>query len=384
MGCHLVARADRPEIQKLARYYAGGQAAGKPIPWVRIHKVPEYVRFPHMRHVNAGVTCQTCHGPVQQMDRVYQYASLNMGWCVKCHVNGYDPQEGLRAAGYAAGYRAHRDDPRPSASALATTARTATSDERNDKTGGRQAPRVPQGPRRGNRRGKRGRVHRRTGQAHSVPGLAGPDRPRRVDVLRDGVPRVRGRVRRDRGDARRTRHQARGESRASAEPRRAVRARSVGAPGALQSRPVPHADDQERRRVARRDVGRGDHPADAASRGHADARHREHRGLSQSTRIGKLPGLPGRLAGGVRHAAASQRRLRSGSCRDRGASSRVRRRVAAVRFLQRAAHRVVRRRLPRRLGRDRRASARLRGCARQARRARRGSSTSVPGVRSLA
>jgi hypothetical protein len=101
MGCHLVARADRPEIQKLARYYAGGQAAGKPIPWVRIHKVPEYVRFPHMRHVNAGVTCQTCHGPVQQMDRVYQYASLNMGWCVKCHVNGYDPQEGLRAAGYA-------------------------------------------------------------------------------------------------------------------------------------------------------------------------------------------------------------------------------------------------------------------------------------------
>jgi hypothetical protein len=99
MGCHLVVRADRPEIQKLARYYAGGQ--GKPIPWVRIHKVPEYVRFPHMRHVNAGVTCQTCHGPVQEMPRVYQYASLNMGWCVNCHVNGYDPKEGLRAAGYA-------------------------------------------------------------------------------------------------------------------------------------------------------------------------------------------------------------------------------------------------------------------------------------------
>jgi len=53
-----------------------------------------------MRHVNAGVTCQTCHGQVQTMDRVYQYSSLNMGWCVKCHVNGYDPQEGLRATGY--------------------------------------------------------------------------------------------------------------------------------------------------------------------------------------------------------------------------------------------------------------------------------------------
>ena len=99
MGCHLVVRADRPEIQKLAQYYANG--AGKPVPWVRIHKLPEYVRFPHMRHVNVGVTCQTCHGQVQTMDRVYQYASLNMGWCVNCHVNGYDPAEGLRATGYA-------------------------------------------------------------------------------------------------------------------------------------------------------------------------------------------------------------------------------------------------------------------------------------------
>jgi hypothetical protein len=97
MGCHLLARADRPEVQKLAKYYAGGQ--GTPVPWVRIHKLPEYVRFPHMRHVNAGVTCQSCHGPVQDMQRVYQYASLNMGWCVKCHVNGYDPLEGQRATG---------------------------------------------------------------------------------------------------------------------------------------------------------------------------------------------------------------------------------------------------------------------------------------------
>ena len=101
MGCHLIARADRPEIQKLSKYYAGGHGpTSKPVPWVRIHKVPEYVRFPHMRHVNAGVTCQTCHGQVQKMDRVYQFASLNMGWCVKCHVNGYDPVEGQRATGY--------------------------------------------------------------------------------------------------------------------------------------------------------------------------------------------------------------------------------------------------------------------------------------------
>ena len=96
MGCHTIVAGDRAEVKKLADY-----AAKKlPVPWVRVHKVPEYVHFPHMRHVNAGVTCQTCHGQVQNMPQVYQYASLNMGWCVTCHVNGYSPAEGLKAAGY--------------------------------------------------------------------------------------------------------------------------------------------------------------------------------------------------------------------------------------------------------------------------------------------
>jgi hypothetical protein len=111
MGCHLTVGPQRPaiagvhgaykstEIEKLVNYYKGGQ--GQPIPWIRIHKVPEYVHFPHMRHVNAGVTCQTCHGKIQEMPQVYQYSSLNMGWCVSCHVNGYSPQEGDVAAGYA-------------------------------------------------------------------------------------------------------------------------------------------------------------------------------------------------------------------------------------------------------------------------------------------
>jgi len=98
MGCHTVVGTGKPEIKKLAAYYKGGQ--GTPVPWERVHKVPEYVHFPHMRHVNAGVTCQSCHGQVQEMDRVYQAASLNMGWCLNCHVNGYDPKKGLQAAGY--------------------------------------------------------------------------------------------------------------------------------------------------------------------------------------------------------------------------------------------------------------------------------------------
>src|SRR3954470_1692720 len=100
LGCHTsvagTSAQAKTEIAKLRKYGADK----RPVPWVRIHKVPEYVHFPHVRHVNAGVTCQTCHGQVQTMNRVYQYASLNMGWCVNCHVNGYDPKEGQKAAGY--------------------------------------------------------------------------------------------------------------------------------------------------------------------------------------------------------------------------------------------------------------------------------------------
>ena len=87
MGCHSLVATRSPEVQKLAKYYnAADPSKSRPIPWVRIHKVPEYVHFPHMRHVNANVTCQTCHGEVQKMNQVFQYASLNMGWCINCHI----------------------------------------------------------------------------------------------------------------------------------------------------------------------------------------------------------------------------------------------------------------------------------------------------------
>ncbi len=58
----------------------------KPIEWVRIHNLPDHVYFNHQQHVVAGeIECQTCHGPVEQMDVVYQHAPLSMGWCVNCH-----------------------------------------------------------------------------------------------------------------------------------------------------------------------------------------------------------------------------------------------------------------------------------------------------------
>lgn len=58
----------------------------KPIEWVQVHNLPDYVYFNHSQHVKVGqVQCQTCHGNIQQEDEVYQYATLGMGWCVNCH-----------------------------------------------------------------------------------------------------------------------------------------------------------------------------------------------------------------------------------------------------------------------------------------------------------
>ncbi len=57
-----------------------------PIPWVRIHNLPDHAYFSHAQHVSIGeVECQTCHGPVEKMDLVYQYSPLSMGWCINCH-----------------------------------------------------------------------------------------------------------------------------------------------------------------------------------------------------------------------------------------------------------------------------------------------------------
>jgi hypothetical protein len=58
---------------------------GKPIEWVRIHRLPGFVFFNHSRHVNSGVACQSCHGEVQAMDTVEQAKAHTMGECLACH-----------------------------------------------------------------------------------------------------------------------------------------------------------------------------------------------------------------------------------------------------------------------------------------------------------
>jgi hypothetical protein len=68
--------------------YAGGEAEiSEPIQWRRIHKLPDYAHFNHAAHINAGVSCYSCHGRIDQMAVVYQSESLSMGWCLDCHRN---------------------------------------------------------------------------------------------------------------------------------------------------------------------------------------------------------------------------------------------------------------------------------------------------------
>lgn len=80
------------EIQKLYQYAGWNpdtktyDKPGKPIEWVRIHNLPDHVYFNHSQHVKVGqVACQTCHGEIQKMKEVKQFAPLSMGWCINCH-----------------------------------------------------------------------------------------------------------------------------------------------------------------------------------------------------------------------------------------------------------------------------------------------------------
>ena len=70
-----------PAVEELRGY----SARGEPIPWKWVNKLPEFVQFSHRPHIRNGLECAECHGPVADMDRVYQWAPLTMGWCLECH-----------------------------------------------------------------------------------------------------------------------------------------------------------------------------------------------------------------------------------------------------------------------------------------------------------
>ena len=83
-----------PEIQKIYDALAlngemarDPQKTPQPIEWTRVYRLPDFAYFNHSAHVNTGVACQQCHGPVETMERVRQVPDLTMGWCVNCHRN---------------------------------------------------------------------------------------------------------------------------------------------------------------------------------------------------------------------------------------------------------------------------------------------------------
>jgi len=91
VGCHQSILTDQPEIQKLLEYWENEE----PIPWLRIHDLPDYVRFTHKAHVRAGINCENCHGDVKSMEIAQQVESLSMGWCLDCHNEREAPRDCL-------------------------------------------------------------------------------------------------------------------------------------------------------------------------------------------------------------------------------------------------------------------------------------------------
>ena len=96
MGCHAQFPPSYDELEGI-RILKDHWERKQPIEWAQIHRSPEYVQFRHNRHIEAGVDCQRCHGPVEELDKLYMTEdtewwpwglpteTLEMGWCITCH-----------------------------------------------------------------------------------------------------------------------------------------------------------------------------------------------------------------------------------------------------------------------------------------------------------
>ena len=97
MNCHSAIRANDPKLEPVRASYKDQK---KPVEWVQVHKLPDYVYFNHSVHVNRGVSCVECHGRVDEMDEVRHEKQFSMTFCLDCHrelspENG-DPNKRLR------------------------------------------------------------------------------------------------------------------------------------------------------------------------------------------------------------------------------------------------------------------------------------------------
>ena len=89
MNCHQRIRPDSRYLLPVRESWA----TGKPMEWVRVHNLPDFVYFNHSAHVQRGVGCVSCHGRIDQMPVVYQHEELSMSWCLDCHR---EPEAHLR------------------------------------------------------------------------------------------------------------------------------------------------------------------------------------------------------------------------------------------------------------------------------------------------
>ncbi len=89
MNCHSQIWTNAPMLEPVRESFR----TGKSLVWTRVNDLPDFVYFDHSIHVNKGVGCDTCHGPVDRMPFMYNYASLQMEWCLDCHRA---PEKNLR------------------------------------------------------------------------------------------------------------------------------------------------------------------------------------------------------------------------------------------------------------------------------------------------
>jgi hypothetical protein len=106
MNCHNLLEKQTVEIEKLKE----AVQEQRPVKWIKIHNLPDFVYFNHSQHVLSGVACQKCHGPVEQMERVRQVAPLTMGWCLDCHRERlHVAKDGFQRAMQNASHTSHPD-----------------------------------------------------------------------------------------------------------------------------------------------------------------------------------------------------------------------------------------------------------------------------------
>jgi hypothetical protein len=89
MNCHSQIWTNAQLLEPVRASYRSGES----LQWTRVNQLPDFVYFNHSIHVNKGVGCNTCHGPVDQMPLMYQQQSLQMEWCLECHRA---PEKNLR------------------------------------------------------------------------------------------------------------------------------------------------------------------------------------------------------------------------------------------------------------------------------------------------